>query len=59
MKKDKELGSIEAGKLADLALFDGDATADISVIRKPRWVMKDVVIYLPSELYAELGIRAK
>jgi hypothetical protein len=31
--------------------------ANISVIRKARWVMKNGVIYLPSELYTELGIR--
>jgi len=57
MKMDQELGSIEAGKLADLALFDGDPTADISNIRKARLVMKDGVIYRPAELYTELGIR--
>ena len=57
MRMDKDLGSVEAGKLADLALFDGNPVANISVIRKARWVMKNGVIYLPSELYTELGIR--
>ncbi len=56
---DKDLGSVEPGKVADLALFDGSPTSDISAIRKARWVMKDGVIYLPTELYRELGIRAE
>lgn len=59
MKMDKDLGSVEPGKLADLALFDGDPIADINAIRKASWVMKDGVIYLPAELYTALGIRAE
>jgi len=51
------LGTIARGKLADLVLVPGDPTSDISAIRRPRMVMRGGVIYLPSEIYAALGIK--
>jgi imidazolonepropionase-like amidohydrolase len=57
MKKDTELGSISAGKLADLVLINGNPAANISDVRKAALVMKDGVVYKPAELYAELGIQ--
>ncbi|MGA8541860.1 MAG: amidohydrolase family protein [Terriglobales bacterium] len=56
MSMDKDLGSITAGKLADLVLVDGNPAANISDIRKTVLVVKDGVIYRPAELYAELGV---
>ena len=56
MKKEKELGSIEAGKLADMVLVAGDPTSDISAIRKTLLTMKDGVICYPPELYRDLGV---
>ncbi|MGA9472204.1 MAG: amidohydrolase family protein [Terriglobales bacterium] len=56
MSMDKELGSITAGKLADLTLVDGDPTKNISDIRKTTVVVKDGVLYYPNELYTELGV---
>ena len=56
MSMDKELGSITAGKLADLTLVDGDPTKNISDIRKTTVVVKDGVLYYPKELYTELGV---
>lgn len=53
----KELGSIEAGKLADLVLVDGDPSKAISDIRRTRLVIKDGVIFDPRALYAQIGIR--
>ena len=50
-------GSIEIGKRADLVLFDGDPTTDISDIRKVALVMKDGNAYYPSEMDAALGIK--
>jgi imidazolonepropionase-like amidohydrolase len=56
MSMDKELGSITAGKLADLTLVDGDPTENISDVRKTKLVIKDGVVYDPKELYTELGV---
>ena len=56
MSMDKDLGSITAGKLADLTLVDGDPTKNISDIRKTSVVVKDGVLYYPRELYTELGV---
>ena len=57
MSKDRELGSITQGKLADLALIDGDPTRDISAVRSVKLVIKDGVLYDPTEIDRELGIR--
>jgi len=43
-EKDK-LGSIEAGKLADLVAVDGDPLKDPSVFGKVTFVMKDGIVY--------------
>jgi imidazolonepropionase-like amidohydrolase len=56
MSMDKDLGSIAPGKLADLVLVDGDPTTNISDIRKTVVVVKDGVLYNPTELYTELGV---
>jgi len=57
MSKDKELGSITAGKLADMVLIDGDPTKDISAVRNTKLVIKDGIIYKPAEIDEELGIK--
>ncbi|TMJ14696.1 MAG: hypothetical protein E6G94_09055 [Alphaproteobacteria bacterium] len=54
---DKELGSIEPGKLADLALFEGDPSKDISALRRAAWVMKDGAVFDPAALYGQVNIR--
>jgi imidazolonepropionase-like amidohydrolase len=40
-------GRVRPGLTADLLVVDGDPSADISGIRKVRWVMKDGLIYHP------------
>ncbi len=51
-----ELGSIEAGKLADFFLVPGDPTADLKAIKTISMVMKGGRVYFPSEIYPEFGI---
>ncbi|HWH79352.1 MAG TPA: amidohydrolase family protein, partial [Candidatus Binatus sp.] len=38
-RKDKEYGSIEAGKVADIILIDGDPLTDIWSVQNVKWVM--------------------
>jgi hypothetical protein len=52
-----QLGSIKPGKLADLILLEEDPTRDISAIRKINLVMKEGVVYYPSEIHEALGIK--
>jgi imidazolonepropionase-like amidohydrolase len=40
-------GRVRPGLTADLLVVDGDPSADISRIRKVKWVMKDGLIYHP------------
>ena len=56
MKMDADLGSIAPGKLADLALVNGDPVAHIEDIRKVALVVKDGVLYKSAELYSALGV---
>jgi imidazolonepropionase-like amidohydrolase len=46
----QRLGSVEAGKLADLVVLKGDLTRDPSVIRTPTLVFKDGIGYDPAKL---------
>jgi imidazolonepropionase-like amidohydrolase len=40
MGREKELGTVAAGKLADLLILDGDPTADLGVLEALREVIK-------------------
>jgi imidazolonepropionase-like amidohydrolase len=50
-------GSIAPGKLADLVLFDGDPTTNISDIHKVALVITQGKMILPSEVDTALGIK--
>jgi imidazolonepropionase-like amidohydrolase len=45
LKKTKDLGSVEAGKLADVVAVDGDPLANIAIMQHVAFVMKDGAIY--------------
>jgi imidazolonepropionase-like amidohydrolase len=56
LKKQDQLGSIEAGKLADLVLVEGDPGSDIGNIRRCRIVIKNGDVFDSARLYASAGI---
>jgi imidazolonepropionase-like amidohydrolase len=45
MGRESDLGSIDAGKLADIVIFDADPSADIANARKVRMVMRGGATY--------------
>jgi imidazolonepropionase-like amidohydrolase len=55
MKMDKQSGSIEAGKNADLVIVDGDPLTNIREIRKVTTVIKAGKIYDPEALHKLVG----
>ncbi len=55
MKLDKELGTLEVGKRADLVVLNGDPLANISNIRNVRWTMKDGRLYDVAVLWRAAG----
>jgi imidazolonepropionase-like amidohydrolase len=56
MKRDKELGTVAPGKLADLILVDGDPASRIQDIRRVALTVKDGVVYDPAALYGAVGV---
>ena len=50
----QQLGTVQAGKLADIVVLRGDLTADPSVIRNPTLVFKDGVGYDSAKLLASV-----
>jgi imidazolonepropionase-like amidohydrolase len=57
LKKEIDLGSIAAGKQADLVLVEGNPANNISDIRRCRTVIKGGTVYDSSAIYATLGIK--
>ena len=51
---DDELGSIQAGKIADLVVIPGDLRSDPSFIRAASLVFKDGIGYDPARLFADV-----
>jgi imidazolonepropionase-like amidohydrolase len=57
LREQQELGSVEAGKLADLVLVEGDPGKNISDVRRCRTVFKDGAIYDSAKLYAAVAVQ--
>ena len=57
MSRDADLGSIAAGKLADMVLVDGDPTTNISAMRRAQTTIKDGKLYDVAALYREVSIK--
>jgi imidazolonepropionase-like amidohydrolase len=53
----KDTGTIEPGKRADLIVLDADPLAQISNIRKLRWVIADGRVLEPAKLWAAAGFK--
>ncbi|MET0245585.1 MAG: amidohydrolase family protein [Sphingomonas sp.] len=56
MGRDQELGSIARGKRADFLLLPGNPLADLRELHRIAMVVKDGVIYFPSEIYPAFGV---
>jgi imidazolonepropionase-like amidohydrolase len=56
MRRERDLGQVVPGKLADFAIVDGDPVARIGDVRRVEVTVKGGVIYRSAELYGELGI---
>ncbi|MFP5288315.1 MAG: amidohydrolase family protein, partial [Thermoanaerobaculia bacterium] len=52
MGRDKEIGTVEKGKLADLLIVAGDPAADVANLRKVRWVVRGGAMRPIAELSA-------
>ena len=53
----KDRGAIEPGMLADFFLIPNDPTKDLKAIKKIAMVSRGGVLYFPSEIYPEFGIK--
>jgi imidazolonepropionase-like amidohydrolase len=57
MKIDKEVGTLERGKRADLIVVNGDPLADIRNARNVETVVSGGVVYNPSDLWRSVGFK--
>jgi imidazolonepropionase-like amidohydrolase len=54
LEMEDEIGTVEAGKVADLVLLAGDPTSDVAAFRNTRLVFKDGVGYDSAKLFASV-----
>jgi imidazolonepropionase-like amidohydrolase len=55
LKHEKDLGTLAAGKLADVVAVPGDPIADISLMKKVSFVMKEGVVYKLNSAAVEMA----
>jgi beta-glucosidase-like glycosyl hydrolase len=56
-RREKDLGSIEEGKLADMILVNGDPTKNIADIRRVVTTIKNGEVYDAAKLYESVGVK--
>ncbi len=56
LKQQSTMGSIRAGKRADLLLVEGDPVTRIGDIRRGRLVLKGGVVFDPARVYGAVGV---
>jgi imidazolonepropionase-like amidohydrolase len=54
LRRSEELGTLEAGKVADVLVIDGDPLANIEDTRKVETVVRGGRVFKPSELLAQI-----
>jgi imidazolonepropionase-like amidohydrolase len=59
VKKDRDLGSITIGKMADILLVEGDPVLNISNIRKTRFVISGSSVFDAGRLYEAITIKPR
>ncbi len=57
MRIDDKIGSIAAGKVADLVVVDGDPVTDIRAITKVVSTMRGGIVFASAPLYRAVGVR--
>ncbi|HTZ95173.1 MAG TPA: amidohydrolase family protein [Terriglobales bacterium] len=57
MKLDKEVGTVETGKRADLVILDGNPMEEIQNTRKVEYVITNGVMYNCAELWKSVGFK--
>ncbi|HET9824542.1 MAG TPA: amidohydrolase family protein, partial [Chitinophagaceae bacterium] len=55
--KDKNYGSIQEGKIADIVLVEGDPVADITNLHRTKLIITQGKIYDPAKLYSAISIK--
>jgi imidazolonepropionase-like amidohydrolase len=56
LKHDKELGTVTAGKIADVVAVPGNPIDDISLMKRVSFVMKDGVVYKLNSVPVDTGL---
>jgi enamidase len=51
---DQDVGTLEAGKRADLIVFKGSATTDVKALKDIQWTMKGGVAYDRAKILAAM-----
>lgn len=57
MKMEREVGTVERGKRADLVITDGNPLDNISNIRRVKYVVTNGEIYDGAQLWQAVGFR--